>query len=194
MAITNQAYMKASTAPQADECLTPLTVVTPIIPFIQAKQFKTIWCPFDKEDSYYVRAFKHYGFNVIHSHIEDGQDFFNYEPTDSYDCIVSNPPFSKKINIVTRLYKLDKPFAVLLPQNALQHKKLTQLYMKNGLEYLGFNTRASFFTRGNLGSLKHHNFFASGYFCHNVLPEKLMFSNLEIKSESYYDEILDNPK
>lgn len=189
--ITNQAYMKASKAPEADNCLTPQFAILPILKYLKAKNFKNIWCPFDKADSLYVRVLQHYNFSVQYSHIDNGQDFFNYIPPQPYDCIVSNPPFSKKVDIVKRLYSFQKPFMILLPQNALQNKKLTAMWMKNGVEYLGFDNRISFYTKDNLDSITHHNFFASGYFCHDVLPEKLMFEVLNLTNEGYTDSILD---
>lgn len=56
----------------------------------------TIWCPFDLESSAYVKEFLKAGFNVIHSHIDEGKNFFFYEPEEDYDVIISNPPFSQK--------------------------------------------------------------------------------------------------
>ena len=52
-----------------------------------------IWCPFDKEESWFVKLISEKN-KVIYSHIDNGQDFYNYEPTEHWDCIISNPPFS----------------------------------------------------------------------------------------------------
>lgn len=60
-----------------DEYYTPSYAVYPIIKYI--KPNSTIWRPFDKEESNYVKIFRENGFNVIHSHIETGQDFFNVD-------------------------------------------------------------------------------------------------------------------
>lgn len=189
--ITNQAYMQASTAPEADNCLTPQYAILPILKYLKDKNYQNIWCPFDTQDSLYVRVLQHYNFNVQYSHIDNGQDFFTYTPPAPYDCIVSNPPFSQKVNVVKHLYSLKKPFMILLPQNALQNKKLTSMWMKNGVEYLGFDNRICFYTKNNLSQVTHHNFFASGYFCHDVLPEKLVFETLKLEKENYYDDIVD---
>ena len=60
------------------------------------------------------------GYKVIRSHIDEGKNFFYYEPEEHYDVIISNPPFSCKDDVLKRLYELDKPYAMLLPIPALQ--------------------------------------------------------------------------
>lgn len=80
-----------------DEFYTPRFAVEPLLKYIPKD--KIIWCPFDTEDSNYVKVFKENGYKVIYSHISTGQDFFYYEP-DEYDIIVSNPPFSIKTEVV----------------------------------------------------------------------------------------------
>ena len=95
-----------------DERYTPPILVEPILKYI--KPNSTIWCPFDTENSEFVLILKEAGHNVIYSHIDLGQDFFDYEPIEKYDYIISNPPFSRKLDILNRLYKLNKPFAMLM--------------------------------------------------------------------------------
>ena len=111
----------------------------------------------------------------------------NINLMDDFDCIVSNPPFSCKDKILERLYTIGKPFAILLPQNSLQSLGRTKLFMKYGLEYLGFDKRACFYTNNELDKIKFGNHFASGYFCWKVLPEKLIFEELVPVQESYYE-------
>ena len=60
-----------------DECYTHRYAVEPILKFI--KPNSTIWCPFDKDDSEFVKVFKENGFNVINTHIDYGQDFYQTE-------------------------------------------------------------------------------------------------------------------
>ncbi len=90
-----------------------------------------------------------------------------------------------KHKVLKRLYELDKPFAMLLPSAALQSKQTTKLYMEYGLEYLGFDARPCFYTEGDFTHIKTSNHFASGYFCRNVLPEKLIFEELKLIQEPY---------
>jgi hypothetical protein len=53
-----------------------------------------------------------FGFPVIHDEI----DFFT---NDLGDIIVSNPPFSKSKEVLTRLKELGKPFIVILPASKI---------------------------------------------------------------------------
>lgn len=64
-----------------DECLTLDYGVYPIIKYIP--QNAVVWCPFDKRDSRFVVLLKEAGFKVINSHIDDGQDFYTYEPKEN---------------------------------------------------------------------------------------------------------------
>lgn len=185
----NNQYLNAGRNEESDECLTPRYAVEPIVKYLKAKGYKNILCPFDKEDSHFVRVLQREGFSVTYSHIIQRKDFFTYtkDAVKDIDCIVSNPPYSCKDEVLTHLYKLDKPFMMLFPQNTLQGKYRTKLFMKYGLEYLGFTSRICFYTKNELDSLKTSNHFASGYFCKDVLPEKLIFEDLILQNEPYYD-------
>ena len=185
MSKTNKGYLTARTSDQSNEAYTTRYAVEPIIKYLKAKNYKTIWCPFDTEDSWYVRLLKYCGFNVINTHIDNGQDFFNYTPNIEYDCIVSNPPFSLKDQVIERLYTLNKPFAMLMPQNTLQSTFRTPLFIKNGIEYLGFDKRISFYINSDLSKPQKGTAFASGYFCKDVLPDKLVLEEIELKDEPY---------
>ena len=63
------------------------------------------------------------GFEVIHEKI----DFFK---NDKGDIIVSNPPFTKKKEILERLFKLNKPFILLMPQNVIFTQYFRKMIMK----------------------------------------------------------------
>jgi len=180
----NKAYLQSGRTIESDECLTPKYAVTPVLPYLHANRFKTILCPFDKDDSNYVRVLKASGFTVVNSHLES-RDFFNITDFTNIDCIVSNPPFSCKDKVLDRLYNIGLPFMMLLPQNAQQGIKRVNLFMKHGLEYMGFDKRVNFYTNGDLTKWKKGNHFASGYFCFKVLPEKLIFEKLFEIQEPY---------
>lgn len=51
-----------------DEYYTPAYAVEPIIKYLTPNS--TIWCPFDKADSQYVKVFQQNNFNVVYGHIE----------------------------------------------------------------------------------------------------------------------------
>ena len=73
----NQVYYQQG---GGDEQYTPRGGVDVLLPYIQHLKDKIIWCPFDKEDSQFVKVLTENGFNVIYSHLEYGQDFLTYEP------------------------------------------------------------------------------------------------------------------
>jgi hypothetical protein len=151
-----------------DEYYTPKILVEAILPYIPTSA--TIWCPFDTENSEFVLAFKARGNKVIHSHLKDGLDFFKYEPQ-NYEYIVSNPPFTKKIKVLERLYSLNKPFAMLLPLPMLNYQEVGNFFLGKQLELLIVDKKVSY--DGNTSS------FNTSYFCSNVLPKGLLFCNLE---------------
>ena len=91
----NNAYLQSNTTVEGDEVYTPFYAVDPLLEFLPKEKI-TIWCPFDEDWSAYVQTFKEKGYNVIYSSIQTGEDFFEYEPKEHYDLIISNPPFSKK--------------------------------------------------------------------------------------------------
>ena len=97
--------------PLGDEQYTPRHAVLPIVKYLPRNA--VIWCPFDTENSEFVIALKEAGHEVVFSHIFTGQDFFEYEP-EHWDIIVSNPPFSRKREVVERCLALEKPFALLV--------------------------------------------------------------------------------
>ena len=76
------------------ELYTPPEAVEMIVPYIP-DTIQTIWeCTAIKE-SKIVRVLEESNFNVIGSHIQDGYDFFEYEP-EQYDMIITNPPYQYK--------------------------------------------------------------------------------------------------
>ena len=77
----NIGYLTAKTDKASDEVYTPKYAIQPLIKYL--KLFNTnaiIWCPFDMEYSNYVKVLSEEGFKVIHSHIDEGKNFFFYEP------------------------------------------------------------------------------------------------------------------
>lgn len=172
----NKVYLQAGRCAGSDECLTPYYAVEPILEYIPKD--KIIWCPFDKEWSAYVQLLQQNGNEVIYTHIEDGYDFFEYEPS-KYDMIISNPPFSCKDKVLQRCYELNKPFMLLLPANAIQSKFRVGLFIKYGLELLIFDTRVDYHTNGNMKNTTKGCHFGSSYFCKDILPEKIIFKKLQ---------------
>lgn len=175
----NKGYLTAKTDKQSDEYYTPKEAVLPIIKYIDKgnKPSYTIWCPFDSEESEYVKCIRAAGHKVIASHIDDNKNFFYYEPDEWYDYIISNPPFSLKDDILKRLYELNKPFAILLPLPTLQGQKRFK-YLKD-CQALIFDKRVNFWQDKEHTKMAKGVAFASIYICKDFLPNDLIFEKME---------------
>ena len=173
----NKGYLTAKTDKASDEVYTPAYAVKQIIKYI--KPTDIIWCPFDMEDSEYVKLIRENENKVIATHIDTGHNFFEYEPEEHYDIIISNPPFSIKDDIIKRLYELNKPYAVLLPIPSLQGQKRFP-YMKD-CQALIFDKRINYYTNPIKKEIQKGVSFGSFYLCRNLLPKDLIFEELNIK-------------
>lgn len=171
----NVGYLSSKSNADTDENYTPFYAVDPIIKYIPHNW--TVWCPFDEMWSAYVQQLVWNGNTVIRSHLNDGKDFFTYEPEQHYDCIISNPPFSIKDKILERLYELDKPFAILLPMNSLQGVSRYKFF-KQGIQLLSFDQRVGFHNPSDMRNPVEGSPFASAYFCRNLLPSDLIVEEL----------------
>ena len=92
----NKGYLTAKTDKASDEYYTPKFAVLPIVKYIDSH--KTIWCPFDTENSEYVKLFRESGHKVIATHISNGENFFEVN-CPKCDYIISNPPYSSKLEV-----------------------------------------------------------------------------------------------
>lgn len=154
-----------------DECYTPKYAVEPIIKYLPKD--KIIWCPFDTEESEFVKLLRKNGLNVVYSHIDSGQDFYNYEP-ERWDIIVSNPPFTNKRKIFERCLNFNKPFALLMSNTWLNDSAPKQLFKDKDLQLLMFEQRVQF---NNLKKIT----FSSSYYCYNLLPKQIIMEKLNLK-------------
>ena len=149
-----------------DECYTKRYAVEPLLEFLELlrnskpnKKLK-VWCPFDTEKSEFVKVLQENGYNVVYSHIDNGQDFFQYQP-EKWDLIVSNPPFAGKKLIFERCFSFNKPFALIMDVRLLNDSCPMRLFKENGLELLLFDERMEFKNQRKDKQIP----FACGYFC-----------------------------
>lgn len=156
-----------------DECYTPRYGVEPLLKFMQPYKDKIIWCPFDDENSEFVKVFKENGYQVVYSHIKYGQDFYNYEP-DKWDIIISNPPFTNKSEIFKRALSFNKPFALLMTITWLNDPTPANVFQDKELQILSFDERMQF-----KGQESKKISFLSAYFCYNFLPKNFIFRSLK---------------
>ena len=161
-----------------DEAYTPEYGVRPIIKYIPDNF--VVWCPFDKQDSAFVRLIQENGNKVIYSHIDYGQDFFEYEPDEHWDCIISNPPFKNKRLFFERALSFDKPFALIMTNTWLNDAYSKKVFMQAGkqMQLLMFDKRIKF--NNTYGKPNNKITFSSSYFCYNFLPNDLITETLTV--------------
>lgn len=185
----NTGYLTAKRTKQSDEQYTPIYAVEPLVKYIP-KGVK-IWLPFDKKWSAYNQVFKEHGFETTCTHIDYGQDFYNFEPKE-WDMIVSNPPYSQKDEVLKRVYELGKPFCLLLPLATLQGKERFK-YFKNGLQILSFDSRISFHNQNSMQRTIKGTPFACAYFIGGrLLPKDLMLEELKVYEKPLVEEAYEN--
>lgn len=150
-----------------DECYTPQYAVLPLLEFLKPFKNKIIWCPFDKEESEFVKVFKSNGYNVVFSHIDNGQDFYKYEP-EKWDLIVSNPPFTNKKAIFERANSFNKPYCLLMTLAWLNDSAPKKIWKDRDLQLLMFEKRVNFKEMGKKPT------FSSAYYCYKFLPKQII--------------------
>ena len=154
-----------------DECYTPAYGVAPILKYIPKNAL--VWCPFDTEDSEFVKQISRQN-KVVFSHIDSGQDFFTFEPQ-QWDIIVSNPPFTNKRKYFERALFFNKPFALIMTNTWLNDAAPKQLFKEKELQLLLFDKRMKF-TNNNY--IEHKITFSSSYYCWNFLPQQIVIEEL----------------
>lgn len=154
-----------------DECYTPRYGVEPLLEFLPPFKESIIWCPFDKEDSEFVKVLSKNGYNIVFSHIDNGQDFYTYEP-EKWDVIVSNPPFTNKKKIFERANSFNKPYCLLMTLAWLNDSAPKELWRDRDLQLLMFDRRIRFKGMDNKIS------FSSAYYCYNFLPKQIIMRDL----------------
>lgn len=170
-----------------DRCQSPMYAVDPILPHLRDGQI--IWEPC-AGDGNLVRALQDSGYQVKRSDILTGQDFFTYKP-DSFDVLVTNPPYSLKYKFLSRCYDLEKPFALLVPVEVFGAKAAQVLFEKYGFEVIFLRPRVNFTMpqKGNAGSAQFPTCWITwglrigkevSFFKLNPRPDPQLFFRLEI--------------
>jgi len=164
-----------------DEQYTPAYWVKVLLPHIQHIKDKIIRCPFDKEDSQFVKVLTENGFNVVYSHLEYWQDFFTYEP-ENWDVMISNPPYKDKRKYRERALDLKKPFTLLLPLNILSDSIIntTMRERESEIQLLIPSRRMRFYNAMNWATGNQPTFKAS-YFGVNIFKQQIILQDMSIK-------------
>ena len=160
-----------------DEYYTPPYAIKPLIKYLMPKS--AIWCPFDTDQSYYVRVFNKYGFDTINTHIDCGQDFFDLCIPEC-DYIISNPPYSKINTTLERLFYISIPFAMLINGSAIfDNKKRFDILERNKFELLYLYPRVQYFNNySKPKEVAKSPPFHSAYLCSGILPKQICFEKI----------------
>ena len=161
-----------------DEFYTPKYAVLPITKYIKTRS--TVWCPFDTGDSIFVKTLRELGHTVIASHLNTGEDFFDVE----FECdyIISNPPYSIKAEVFERLFKLGRPFAMLVGVVGLfESQKRFEMFRDNTFEIMYLNRRVSYFEDYADQKPALNPPFSSVYLTSKMLPNQIVFEEINKK-------------
>lgn len=149
---------------KTDEWYTPAYAVTPILKYIRPNS--KIWCPFDTVDSEFVKILSQNGHFVRYTHIDEGGDFFDLEPDNDCQYIISNPPFGKLTAVIERLLQFDLPFAMLCSLGyAFDNRKKFNLLKDKEISLLSLYPRVEFIN-GNPEIQKTRIMWQSAYLCY----------------------------
>ena len=157
-----------------DECYTPYYAVIPILKYIPKDAI--VWCPFDTKESEFVKQISDTN-QVEYSHINNGQDFFQYEPPE-WNVMLSNPPFTNKRKYFERALSFNKPFALIMTNTWLNDSAPKQLFKDKDLQLLMFDRRMKFISPDGRDNDKIT--FSSSYYCWNFLPKQIIMEELYI--------------
>lgn len=161
-----------------DEFYTPEYAIYPILKYLPPPPVR-IWCPFDTEDSLFVKLFRGRDYDVIATHIMNGQDFFSIQPPEC-DFIISNPPYSLKADVFDRLFQIGKPFAMLVGVVGLfESQRRFNMFKSHDFEIMYMNKRVSYFKDYSEQTPSLNPPFSSVYVCKDILPKQIVFEEIQ---------------
>jgi hypothetical protein len=164
---------------QNDEFYTPEYAVLPILKYLEPNS--EIWCPFDIEESNFVKIFKANGHKVLATHIGNEQDFFDFPPMkySTINYIISNPPYSLKGEVLERLFSMGIKFAMLVGVVGLfESKKRFNMFKDNDFEIMYMDKRISYFKDYSEQKPSLNPPFSSVYVCRGILPRQIVFEEI----------------
>lgn len=120
----------------SDEWYTDQKTVDKCIELLNPKPNSVIMCPFDSENSLFVKTLKNFGHQVIYG-ITNYVNSTHYE----YDYLVTNPPFSIKDLVIETVFSYGKKSVLVLPLDSVGGVKRHSLYAKYGYPSIYIPTR-----------------------------------------------------
>ena len=146
-----------------DDYETPRECLQDLLPYIE--DYKIIYDPFYCKG----RVIKEW-LELEKDCINEKKDAFNRDHPENYDITISNIPFSLKKKCVELGFKLDKPFALLMPIDALGSVWIRKYFEK--LQFIIPKGRYNFLKGGELGV---GSWFDTMWVCYGLnLDEKII--------------------
>ena len=109
----------------SDEWYTSQETVNLAIGLLNPKPQSVILCPFDSDQSLFVKTLKEHGHTVLH-----GMSNF-LEANYHCDYIITNPPFSIKDKVIERVFAYGVKTVLILPIDAMGGVKRHAMYAAN---------------------------------------------------------------
>ena len=110
----------------SDEWYTSQETVDLAIGLLDPKPQSVILCPFDSDQSLFVRTLKEHGHTVLYG-------MNNFLEANYYcDYIITNPPFSIKDKVIERVYAYGVKSVLILPIDAMGGVKRHSMYQQHG--------------------------------------------------------------
>lgn len=132
---------------------------------------KVIWESF-YGDGNSGKHLQNLGFDVIHNQ----DDFFT---SNHGDIVVTNPPFSQKKEVFTRLKQLEKPFIIICPAPMIFSVYFRNLFRDEKIQIIVPKKRIQFIKtdeNGNILTTENKCNFDCFYFCWKInLPKDIIF-------------------
>jgi hypothetical protein len=168
-----------------DECYTTKSEAEKLCKYLTDNKMISkdliIWMPFDNELSNIYKSFEKNGYKIELSNLELGLDFYNYEPK-KWDIIITNPPFSKRTNLMKRLVGFGKPFIILQATQFFNNQFCVNMLSKHDFKFILPSCRMNFLTynkeKNRVISSKNGTAFYSFWLCHKIGLSKI-FNKLE---------------
>jgi len=151
---------------------TPIWTLKPLIPFIPDG---IVWEPACGKGNL-VKGLSYY-IETIGTDILTGNDFLLVDIPDGVTSIITNPPYTLKNQFLKRCYKLNLPFALLLPLTTLETVSRQSLFREYGVEIILLPRRVAFETPSGEGA---GSWFATAWFTWKLnIGKELTFWNNE---------------
>ena len=106
-----------------DEYYTSADQVKDVVERVTIDKSWKILCPFDKEESEFVKYFKANGYNV--TYLKEGEVNTDYKPED-YDIIITNPPWRNFTKLYSDYFDRCERFIAILSWTVLFHIERNQ--------------------------------------------------------------------